>query len=154
MSLSLSTHFTLAEMTFTQVRGVDNSPDLDEAANLDFLCRNLLEPVRERFGPLIVTSGYRSIAVNRVVGGSITSMHPKGCAADVIPRKAVPIADIMEWLTTQSELPIDQAIFESGGRWLHLGTRPGGLNCRRQFLMNFTPGRFEPWNPKDPRVTR
>lgn len=151
----LSPHFTLAELTFTQVRGVgtENVPSLDETDNLRFLCVNVLEPVRLAFGPLIVTSGYRSPAVNLAVGGSPMSMHTRGCAGDIIPRRARKLSDIIGFLQRREDIPWDQCIYEFG-RWLHIGIRPGGVNCRREVLMCFSPGRFEPWNPSDPRATK
>lgn len=149
----LSPHFTLAEMTATAVRDVANTPSLDEAANLKFLCEHLLEPLRARFGPLYTTSGYRSPAVNARIGGSSSSMHVHGCAWDGIPlRDGVRWADMITFLLSGT-LPVDQVIYEFG-RWLHVGTRPNGLSCRGQALMIFESGRYEAWNPQDPRITR
>jgi hypothetical protein len=125
----------------------------EAAGNLRFLCVNVLEPVRLAFGPLIVTSGYRSPAVNLAVGGSPMSMHTRGCAGDIIPRRARKLSDIIGFLQRREDIPWDQCIYEFG-RWLHIGIRPGGVNCRREVLMCFSPGRFEPWNPSDPRATK
>jgi hypothetical protein len=150
----LSPNFTLVEMTSTAVRGVDNSPSIEEAENLGFLCNNVLEPVRAKFGPLYTTSGYRSPAVNARIGGSVTSMHPKGCAWDGVPLKpSVKWSAVIEWLIERSDIPLDQVIYEFG-RWLHIGTRPKGADCRRQSLMIFAPGKYELWNPKDTRIIK
>lgn len=151
----VSPHFSLAELTFTQVRGLNNTPSLGEAANLAILCVQLLEPVREKFGPLIITSGYRSPEVNAAVGGSLSSMHTKGCAADFVPRRPVPLSDIVDWVAA-SELEYDQVILERpgpGSGWIHLGMRPGSMEQRHQALMVFEPGVYEVWNSNDARIS-
>lgn len=151
--MKLSKYFTLAEMTATAVRGVANTPSLAEVENLRFLCTAVLDPVREVFGPLYTTSGYRSPEVNLRIGGSPRSAHQSGCAWDGVPlRPRVRWADVIRYLI-QSVLPVDQVIYEYG-RWLHIGTRPRGEGCRRQALMIFSPEKYEVWNPKDPRVLK
>lgn len=151
--MKLSKYFTLAEMTATAVRGVDNTPSLDEVENLRFLCVSVLDPLRQVFGPLYTTSGYRSPEVNRRIGGSPTSAHQIGCAWDGVPlRSSVVWSDVIRWLI-QSDLPVDQVIYEYG-RWIHVGTKPRGERCRRQALMIFEPGVYETWNPRDSRVKR
>ena len=158
--MNLSDHFTLAEMTTTDARQFPNVPSLAEVENLRYLCINVMEPVRQRFGPWHVTSGYRSPALNTFIGGSTTSMHMKGLACD-----GVPIGKLVDGMRTEprwneiilflltSGLPVDQVIYEFG-RWLHIGTRAEGRDCRKQALMIFEPGKYEIFNPHDPRVTR
>lgn len=148
----LSPHFTLSEMSATSVHDVDNTPDLEETKNLIYLCTNVLEPVRTRFGPLHTTSGYRSPEVNARIGGSKTSAHMRGCAWDGVPLKPTWWRDVIDFLI-HSDLPWDQVIYEFG-RWIHIGTRPDGLNCRRQALMIFSAGKYEAWDPKDKRVVK
>lgn len=141
----LSTHFTLAELTFTQVRGVSNAPGARERQNLDTLALTVLEPIRKLIGcPMIITSGYRSPEVNARIGGSPTSAHMKGLAADWIP-SSIGLLAAME-LIIDSDLRYDQLIFEYG-RWLHIGLRPDPTQ-RRQNLMIFKPGAYLPFNPK------
>ena len=151
--MKLSKYFTLAEMTATSVREVDNTPSLEEAENLRFLCTQLLDPVRERFGPLFVTSGFRSREVNTIIRGSPTSEHIRGLAGDVFPIRLPKSRwrEVMDFLLQSTRLPLDQAIYEYG-RWLHIGTRPNGYACRREAWMIFKPGKYELWDPKDPRV--
>ncbi|MFN7134788.1 MAG: hypothetical protein ACK4N5_22100, partial [Myxococcales bacterium] len=60
MSTRLTRHFTLEEMTTTQVRDVSNVPDAQQRANLLRLCETAMEPVRAKFGPIHVNSGFRS----------------------------------------------------------------------------------------------
>lgn len=79
----LTDNFTLEEMTVTNT-GIPNRPNKEQIANLQTLCTMVLQPTREIYGaPIIVTSGFRSPKVNRAVGGSKTSAHPEGRAADV-----------------------------------------------------------------------
>ncbi len=82
----LSRHFSLSEMTRSAMalkKNIDNTPDADAVEALQELCIHVLEPLRERFGVLKITSGFRSPAVNALVGGSRTSQHMKGEAADI-----------------------------------------------------------------------
>jgi len=136
----LSEHFSLDEMTVTQEgdrAGLDNTPGEAEIANLQRLCR-VLEGVRTLLGvPIIVTSGYRSPEVNKLVGGAPTSAHMKGLAADIIaPRYGTPIE--VAKAITQSGILFDQTIHEFG-RWCHLAI-PGTLPARRQILTIDTKG--------------
>lgn len=82
----LTDNFTLEEMTASQTaarKGIRNIPDAEAVKALKALCVNVLEPVRAHFGrPVIVTSGYRSPRLNTAIGGSATSDHCKGFAAD------------------------------------------------------------------------
>lgn len=80
-------YFTLSELTksATAMRlGIDNTADASIRANLTALVENVLDPLRVRWGmPIIVTSGYRSTALNKAVGGAANSQHTKGMAADI-----------------------------------------------------------------------
>jgi hypothetical protein len=149
----ISPHFTYDELTATSVRGLSNAPTDEQVKNLRYLAEQVLEHVRAIFGALYTTSAYRSPAVNQVVGGSATSMHPKGCAWDGVPLRPVKWGNVIEYLRGREDLPIDQVIYEFG-RWIHIGTRPSGIGCRREFLMVFNTGKYEPWNARDPRITR
>ena len=111
--------------------GIDNRmPELIEAHVVE-LVDCLLDPLREAWdAPLVVSSGYRCPELNDAVGGSKTSAHLAGWAADLVPesgdgRGVQELVNFtVEWLTATS-LPFDQMIDErSGGRrWLHLGIR-------------------------------
>ena len=132
--MRLSPHFTLAELTRTSHRTIDNTPPADVVLYLRKLCLVLLEPVRAEFGPLWVTSGYRCPELNRAIGGSKTSAHMSGCAADLVPMRGVLTIEIVRWVS-QSDLPFDQAIDEhsSTANWVHLGMKRNG-RPRRQCL--------------------
>lgn len=82
----LSEHFSLEEMTRSGVAirmRIDNNPDEEQVENMRQLCRNVLEPVRRRFGVTRITSGFRSQALNAAVGGAPDSQHLRGEAADL-----------------------------------------------------------------------
>ena len=83
--MKLSANFSLAEMikSSTAIRkGIDNTPDEVVTANLQALVDNVLQVVRDKFGSVRVTSGYRSPLLNSSIGGSKTSQHCYGFAAD------------------------------------------------------------------------
>jgi len=123
----LSPHFTLAELTISATaarKGVSNKPT---AAALAVLRRTAqrMEEVRALLGgrPIVVTSGYRSDAVNRLVGGSKTSAHMTGHAVDfTCPGFGTP-AQVAAHLARHLE-GFDQ-IIEEFGQWVHIGFGPG-----------------------------
>ena len=84
--MKLSTNFTLDEMTRSQTatrHGIPNDPTDEEIRNLADLCEQILERVRAYFGaPVLISSGYRSKALNLRIGGSVNSQHCRGEAAD------------------------------------------------------------------------
>jgi hypothetical protein len=81
--MKLSTNFSVAELSKTNVRQFDNTPSMQVIDNLQQLVDNVLQPLRDKFGQVTVTSGYRSPEVNKAIGGSGTSDHCKGFAADI-----------------------------------------------------------------------
>ena len=81
-----SPHFSKQEMQRSGMAirlGIENKPGREEEENLKALCLNVLEPLRKRFGRIIITSGYRSEALNKAVFGEPSSQHLKGEAADI-----------------------------------------------------------------------
>ena len=82
-------YFTLLEFTRSHtasLRAMDNNPPNDVVHNLEWLCAQALDPLREAIGsPVVVTSGYRCPDLNTAVGGSPTSYHLLGLAADIYP---------------------------------------------------------------------
>lgn len=138
-------HFTFQEFERSETAArlkIDNRmPEIAEAHVVE-LVDILLDPLREAWGgPLIVTSGYRCAELNRAVGGSATSAHLAGWAADLVPdgddpRGVQGLVDFaIEWLTATA-LPLDQLIDErsGGSRWLHIGIRDLKGKQRRQML--------------------
>ena len=84
--MQLSQHFHLVEFTrsATALRlGIDNNPEIEDIEALQALCIHVLEPLRKRFGVIRITSGYRCMKLNQAVGGSRTSQHLLGEAADI-----------------------------------------------------------------------
>lgn len=147
----ISPHFTLSELTTTDHRDfleAQAHPDERILSNLVHLCHTLLEPAREILGPLHVNSGWRCPGLNAAIGGSKTSRHMDGLAADVVPIEMdLKTAYVM---LTQSSLEIDQAIWEFG-RWIHLGACSPDLEPRRQLLAIYEPGKYLSWDPLDDR---
>jgi zinc D-Ala-D-Ala carboxypeptidase len=120
--MQLSKHFTLDEFTFSQTavrNGLDNTPSPAVIANLQNLCNNLLEPLRERVGLIRITSGYRSSLVNSRVGGAANSQHLYGEAADIIV-PGMSVYDVA--CLVRDEFNYDQVIQEFG-RWTHVSLR-------------------------------
>lgn len=128
--MKLSPHFTLEEMTRSQTaarRDIANEPDDAAVAALKTLCVEVLEPIRVHFDrPVIVTSGYRSPELNRAIGGSRTSQHSQGEAADIVV-PGVAVIDLAQWI--HRNLNYDQLIYEFG-RWVHVSYRAGRLRSQ------------------------
>jgi hypothetical protein len=110
--MKLSENFTLAEFTKSQTAirmGIDNTPEEEHLENAKALFENVVQPVREQFGPTTINSGYRGPALNEAVGGSSKSQHCKGQAVDIeVP--GVPNAEVAEWI--EENLDFDQLILE------------------------------------------
>ena len=104
--MKLSKNFSLKEMTKSQTalrRGINNEPGDEQEANLQQLCEQVLQKVRDHFGkPVTVNSGYRSPELNKAIGGSTTSDHCKGMAADIeIP--GISNYEIADWIKENCE---------------------------------------------------
>lgn len=136
----LSENFTLRELVASdtaQASGIDNTPD---AQALIYLARlaMVLEMIRAELGarPLVVTSGYRSPELNRAVGGSRTSAHLDGRAADFVAPLFGPPAEVAARVAGMGFVVFDQLILERFGRreWVHLGMARIGEVPRRQVL--------------------
>jgi len=111
----MTPHFTLAELTFTEHRAFDNTPNAAQIANLNRLAL-LLEDARALLGkPLMINSAFRSKAVNTAVGSKSTSQHLLGCAADF----RVPGMTPNEVVKALIALPYDQIIREFDA-WVHI----------------------------------
>lgn len=101
---------------------IDNTPDFNEVENLKRLVDNVLDPLRKRWGtPIIVTSGFRCLALNRAVGGAVSSQHILGQAADIVPqgRKPEDVRRLFK-LIQDMKLPFDQLINEQHYSWIHV----------------------------------
>jgi len=132
--MNLSANFSLHEMckSETAIRmGFDNTPDEEATENLRLLCEKVLQPVRDHYGKGVkVNSAYRSPESNAAVGGSKTSDHCKGMAADIeIP--GVANADLAQWI--MDNLEYTQLILEfytpgiPDSGWVHVSYDPNNL---------------------------
>ena len=122
-------HFTMMELTHSNTAdrlGLDNTPDQRIKANLQRLCHFCLDPLRDRAGPLIVSSGFRCEELNAKVGGARNSAHIHGNGADLVSNR-MSTADLVKLaieMDKAGDILCDQIIEESanGGRtsWLHI----------------------------------
>ena len=144
-SMYLSTHFTLEELTASQEairKGIDNAPTPDVVTNLKRTALGL-EQVRTRLGaPIIISSGYRSPALNAAVGGAKDSQHMIGEAADFICPGFGSPATVVSALM-DSGIKFDQLIQE--GKWVHISfsAKPRHQVLTAHFLngvASYTPG--------------
>jgi hypothetical protein len=132
--MQLSKNFKLSEMTRSEAAarlGVANTPTPDALENLKALCSNVLQPLRDSMGkPMRVNSGYRGPQVNRAVGGSSTSQHCKGEAAD-IEVDGFDNKKLAELIVSMG-LPFDQIILEfykpgdPNSGWVHVSHKREG----------------------------
>ncbi|AZN69291.1 peptidase M15 [Acinetobacter haemolyticus] len=138
--MRVTKNFTLAELLHsnTAVRlGIKNIPSTDHQANLITACHELFQRVRDVLDkPVLISSGYRSIAVNNAVGGSKTSAHSVGYAIDFISPSFGSPAAVAKFLAT--ELPkrgikFDQIILEFDS-WVHIGYKNQAGQQRGQVL--------------------
>jgi len=132
--MNLSANFTLSELTKSETAlryGMENIPTQTEIDNITALCYNVLQPVRDHFAKGVkVNSGFRHPLVNAKVGGSATSDHCKGMAADIeIP--GVANAELAEWIKDNCEFRqlilefYTPGIPDSG--WVHVSYDPRDL---------------------------
>jgi hypothetical protein len=132
--MNLSANFTLKELTKSDTAtrlGLDNTPDDEALENLKTLCEMVLQPVRDHYGKSVtVNSAYRSPESNAAVGGSKTSDHCKGMAAD-IEIVGVANADLAQWI--MDNLEYTQLILEfytpgiPDSGWVHVSYDPNNL---------------------------
>ena len=132
--MNLTANFSLHELSKSETAlrmGFDNTPDEEATENLRLLCEKVLQPVREHYGKGVkVNSAYRSPESNAAVGGSKTSDHCKGMAADIeIP--GVANADLAQWI--MDNLEYTQLILEfytpgiPDSGWVHVSYDPNNL---------------------------
>ncbi len=121
----LSPHFKLYEFTRSgaaQDHMLPNQPSPSQVESLRQLCEHVLEPLRARFGPIVISSGFRSPDVNRLVGGVASSQHLRGEAADLVLGSEERGQQMYEYICRH--LPFDQVILEPVGalhpRWIHV----------------------------------
>ena len=136
--MKLTANITLDELTKSQIaerKGINNNPNPQQIENLKALAVNILQPVRDQFGRVKVTSGFRSEELCLAIGSSVNSQHAKAEAADfeVI---GVDNAELADWINMN--LPYDQLILEyykvgePNSGWIHCSICD--KDSRKQFL--------------------
>lgn len=137
--MKLTAHFELGEFTRSESakrHGVSNEPTPEHLENIKVLCEKILEPIRTKFGPLNISSGYRSKVLNHYIGGSLSSQHCEGKAADLDQdgMDGVSNTEIFNWI--KDNLDFDQMIWEFGDNnkpdWVHVSYN--GVKNRKQVL--------------------
>ena len=135
---NLSVHFTLEELTHTDHREFDNTPNPAETANLIRLA-GLLEDVKIALGnkPVMINSAFRSKQVNDAVGSTDSSQHRIGCAADIRIPQMTP--DEVVRAIIAADLPFDQIIREFD-RWTHISVpnTPDGKPRKQALIIDKT----------------
>ena len=132
-TIRVSKNFALTEMVKSATAerlNVDNSPSDIHLVNLTHLAIHILQPVRDQFGVITINSGYRSPALNAKVGGSKTSQHCNGQAAD-FESFSTPNPDLAKWIA--NNLEFDQLILE-----FYDGVNPnsGWVHCSYNLMGN------------------
>ena len=129
-------HFTIAEFVKSETadrKAINNRLPKDLLQNVERLVREVLDPLREAYGkPITVNSGYRSPALKNAVGGSPTSDHMQGRAADITGGSPVENRRLFD-LVQSLGLPFDQLIDEKDFAWVHVSHRSEKEN-RKQVL--------------------
>ena len=151
LQAKLSEHFTLAELCKTSYHTADgNIPSRVAIENLKNLCENWLEDLRysqntlyggkdDKEMPIIITSGFRSEAVNMKCGGAKNSNHLTGCAVDIKcygPEQMIRMAGILLDISDGTKRDFDELILEKRGTtyWIHFAVRP--KDNRRKILFD------------------
>jgi putative chitinase len=131
--MNLSPNFTLDELTHTEQRNMDNTPNDAELENLVRLA-GFLERVKEVLGgkPIIINSAFRSKAVNDAVGSKDSSQHRRGCAADIRVPGMKP--DEVVRAIIEAGLPYDQVIREFD-RWTHVSIPNTAVTAPREMAL-------------------
>lgn len=155
--MKLSKNFTLEELTYSDTanrRKIKNTIHDTETVvpNLQALCRNVLQKVRDHFGPIIVSSGYSNAELCLALGRKTTSQHLLGQASDIVSRE-VPNFQIAQWV--EKNLEFDQLIYEGRRRglrneyydWVHVSYKKEGKN-RKEVLTSPPSGGYRKGLPE------
>ena len=138
--MQLSKHLALAEVMRSETakrKGISNMPTPEHIENFKKLAENVFEPIREHFGvPIHLSSGYRSAALNKAVGGASSSQHCKGEAVDIdMDGTTVSNKEIFDFV--KANVNFDQLIWEFGTDakpdWVHVSYNSDGAQ-RKQIL--------------------
>ena len=128
---NLTEHFTLEELTYSYTAkqyNIDNRPNKFQISELTRLCKNILEPIRQKTGkPIIISSGYRCKELNDRIGGVKNSLHCDGDAVDIkIKPSNSELMKIIPQMISNNEIELRTCIFEKCNKsktdcvWVHL----------------------------------
>ena len=140
--MQLSKHLSLAEVTRSDSakrNGISNEPTAEHLNNFKLLAEKVFEPIREHFKvPIHISSGYRSLALNKKIGGSLTSQHCSGEAIDIdMDGSASGVTNAQVFKYIKDNLNFDQLIWEFGTSsnpdWVHVSYESTGKQ-RKQIL--------------------
>lgn len=150
--MNVSLHFTWDELTRTgqtALQAANRAEAEQYRASLTKLATDILEPIRAKFGPVKINSAFRGdkSGVNAAVGGSKTSQHMKGEAADIVA-PSVSVEELHRWICAESGLAFGQCILEKSSpskpfTWVHVS-----LGTKREALVYDGAGKYTPWRPK------
>ena len=149
--MNLSRNFTLSELTKSDTairKGINNNPNAEQIEKLKALCENILQPVRDHFGRVKVTSGFRSVDLCLAIGSSSNSLHARAEAAD-FECVGVDNVELFDWI--KNNLSPDQLILEfytpgePNSGWIHCSWIEG--TPRASFLHAFKEGGKTKYKP-------
>lgn len=122
--MKLSKNFSLEELIHSSTadaRGIVNYPDNQSIQNLKKLCNDVLQPIRDKYGkPIYINSGYRNPQLNRLVGGSQSSQHLTGSAADIDTNNNRELWDVIVKMIEKGEITVGQLLDEKNLAWIHI----------------------------------
>ena len=136
--MKLSQHLDLSEVIRSESakrNGISNMPIALHIENFKLLAEKVFEPVRLHFGcPIHISSGYRSVELNKCIGGSLTSQHCTGEAIDIdMDSSTSGVTNKMVFDYIKDNLVYDQIINEFDYSWVHVSYAANGKN-RKQVL--------------------
>lgn len=138
MENQITANFTLNELIYSSTADrydIDNTPSQFEYDNLVKLCKEVLQPIRDKWKkPIRVTSGYRSPQLNIRLKGASSSAHLKGLAADIDTPNNEKLFNIIISMMHKGEIDVDQLIDESNYSWIHIGLKENPKDNRNQIL--------------------
>ena len=106
---------------------IPNVPNEEHWINIELLVQNILQPVRNEFGPIRITSGYRSSQLCQALKSSTTSNHTRGQAADIEPYDVdIPLFNLIEFIDGLEYRELIAEYFPDG--WVHVAYRDGNNN--------------------------
>ena len=151
--MQLSKNLALAEVMRSETakrKGISNMPTPEHIENFKLLAENVFQPIRDHFGvPIILSSGYRSKALNTAVGGALSSQHCTGEAIDIdMDGTTIKNADVFNFI--KDNLNFDQLIWEFGTNdnpdWVHVSYESTGKQ-RKQILKAVKSGKGTSYGP-------